>query len=265
MEISVRDLMLAGAHFGHRVRFWHPQMAPYIHNNYQRTHIINLDITLSRLKESAEFLGRVAADGGVILFVCAKSHAADLVEEKARAAGMPFINRRWLGGLLTNFKTVRASIERLIQMEADIENGLLKELTKKEGIKFLLRKDKLEKSIGGLRNMKSPPNAIFLIDAGRHQGAVREAQVCGIPVAAIVDTNHSPENIDYVIPGNDDSRQATELYLQVISDAIIEARRIRALSDHDSSTAPVVVKTAAKPKAPAKAKSEDEDEGRDGE
>ena len=227
MDLSARDLMLAGAHFGHRTRFWHPLMAPYIYRVYNNTHIINLDATLTRLVEACEYLERLGKNGGVALFVCAKPYAAELLAAHARRAEMPYINQRWLGGLLTNFKTMRQSVERLQKMDDDFKSGLLRNLTKKEGIKFLTRRDKLEKAIGGVREMRERPDALCLIDAGRHRGAIREANRLGISVVSVVDTNHSPQGVDHVIPGNDDSKQATDLYLREMANAIIRGKAAR--------------------------------------
>jgi small subunit ribosomal protein S2 len=219
--------MLAGGHFGHRTRFWNPKMAPYIYGTYYQTHIINLDHTLSGLEKASEFFGSVSLDGGTILYVCAKPVGSEAIMTQARAASMPYMSQRWLGGMLTNFKTTLKSVERLKSVEADIESGILKTLTKKEGIQLLSTKDKLEKSIGGVREMNELPDALFIIDAGWHKGAVREANLLGIPVVSVVDTNHSPEGVDYVIPGNDDSRQAVEIYARLMSEAIIAGREER--------------------------------------
>ena len=212
--------MLAGAHFGHRTRFWNPQMAPYIYCSYYQTHIINLDHTLAGLERAAEFLGAVAEEGGVILFVCAKSVGGETISQYAKAAAMPFVSHRWLGGMLTNFKTTRNSVERLEKVEKQIAEGLLKTLTKKEGMQAIAVKDKLERSIGGVREMNELPDALFIIDAHWHKGAVREANLLGIPVVSVVDTNSSPLGIDYAIPGNDDSRQAIEIYARLMSEAV---------------------------------------------
>lgn len=229
MSTNVRELMLAGAHFGHRVRFWNPKMAPYIYGEYNKTHIINLDVTVQRLRAATAFVRSVAAGGGVILYLSTKTVAQDAIEEHARKTQMPFLNKRWLGGMLTNFKTTRQSVDRLEKLEKQIKDGMLKNLTKKEGIKLMTQKDKLERSIGGVREMKALPEALFIIDAGWHKGAIREANKLGIPVVAVVDTNHSPDNIDYVIPSNDDSRHAIEIYMRVINEAVLDGKREFAL------------------------------------
>lgn len=220
MNTNVRELMLAGAHFGHRVRFSNPKMGPFIYGKYRSTHIINLDQTLEAMMRAAEYLKSVAESNGKILYVCTKPAASDAIAEEAKSVGMPYVNRRWLGGILTNFKTTRNSVERLETIEAQIAEGALKNMTKKEGIKLMLMKDKLERAIGGIREMNELPDALFIVDAGWHKGAAREANKLGIPVVAVVDTNHSPDNIDYVIPGNDDSREAITIYIREMTAAI---------------------------------------------
>ena len=226
MNTDVRELMLAGAHFGHRARFWNPQMAPYIYGKYHSTHIINLDRTVEAMKQATAFLKSVTASGGKVLFVCTKNAAGDSLEGAATSANMPYVNRRWLGGILTNFKTTRNSVNTLKRIEEEIAGGVLKHLTKKEGMKLLLSKDKLEQAIGGIREMDKLPDALFIVDAGWHKGAVREANKLGIPVVAVVDTNHSPNGVDYVIPGNDDSRQAISIYTREMSLAVAEGKQI---------------------------------------
>lgn len=219
--------MLAGAHFGHRTRFWNPKMADYIYGSYYQTHVINLDRTLAGLRKAAEFVSGIAAENGTVLYVCAKAVAGEIIATQASAAGMPYVNHRWLGGMLTNFKTTLNSAARLAKMGDDIAGGTLANLTKKEGIRMVTAKDKLEKSIGGMREMKELPDALFIVDVGWHKGAVREANLLGIPVAAVVDTNNSPAGVDYVIPGNDDSRQAVEIYARIISEAVRQGRELR--------------------------------------
>ncbi len=227
MSTNIRELILSGAHFGHRTRFWHPQMAKYIYGTYYSTHVINLDHTLAGLQKAAEFAKNVATENGVVLYVGAKAVAGDIMEEHAQAANMPFVTHRWLGGMLTNFKTTRKSVDRLVKMETDIRDGALTRMTKKEGIRMLSAKDKLVKSIGGVRDMTDLPDALFIIDVGWHKGAVREANLLGIPVIAVVDTNHAPAGVDYIVPGNDDSRHAIEIYAREISDAIRGGREER--------------------------------------
>lgn len=243
MNTNIRELMLAGAHFGHRTRFWHPQMAEYIYGSYYQTHVINLDRTMEGLGKASEFIANVASENGTILYVCAKPVASEIIQREAQSAGMPFISHRWLGGLLTNFKTTLNSVDRLAKMDEDIAGGMLATLTKKEGIRMVTAKDKLFKAIGGVREMKDLPDALFIIDVGWHKGAVREANLLGIPVVAVVDTNHSPAGIDYVIPGNDDSRHAIEIYARIMSDAVQAGRKAR-----DEQTASEIA-SAANPEA----------------
>ncbi len=225
MTTTVRELMIAGAHFGHRVRFWNPKMAPYIYGKYHSTHIVNLDTTLSHLNQAKSYLKSIAASGGTILYLCTKRNCDEVISESAKAVSMPYVNHRWLGGIMTNFKTTRKSIDRLKEIEANIESGVLKTLTKKEGIKMMLTKHNLEKAIGGIRDMDKAPDVMFVIDAGLHKGAILEAKKMGIPIVSIVDTNHSPLDIDYVIPGNDDSTQAIEIYAREITEAIAEGKK----------------------------------------
>lgn len=225
MTTTVRELMMAGAHFGHRVRFWNPKMAPYIYGKYHSTHIINLDITLAHLNHAKAFVKSATRNGGKVLFLCTKKSCAESVAEIAQSVNMPYVNHRWLGGIMTNFKTTRKSIDRLISIETDIENGILKSMTKKEGIKLMLAKQNLEKTVGGIRNMDKIPDVLFVIDAGLHKGAILEAQKMGVPIVAVVDTNHSPLDIDYVIPGNDDSAEASNIYLREIAETVQEGKK----------------------------------------
>ena len=222
MNTSIRELMLAGAHFGHRTRFWNPKMEKYVYGVYYQTHVINLDLTYSGLKKSADFIKNVAAANGKVLYVCSKVVGGEIIADKAVEVNMPHVTHRWLGGMLTNFKTTLNSVARLSKMEGDIRDGALANLTKKEGIRLVGAKEKLVKSVGGIRDMKELPDALFVVDVGKHKGAVREANLLGIPVVAVVDTNNSPEGVDYVIPGNDDSRQAIEIYARLISEAVQE-------------------------------------------
>jgi small subunit ribosomal protein S2 len=209
----MRDLLDAGVHFGHQTRYWSPAMAPYIYGARQNIHIINLERSLPMLRDAMNALGKIAARGGTVLFVGTKRQARKLVEQHATACGMPYINHRWLGGLLTNYRTVRKSVDRLIDLETRLEVAKPGELTKRE-IQLLNReREKLLRSVGGIRNLKGMPDALFVIDTGYEHIAVEEANRLGIPVIAVVDTNNRPEKVDYVIPGNDDSIRAIELYL----------------------------------------------------
>src|SRR5690625_736590 len=220
----MRDMLEAGVHFGHQTRFWNPKMAPYIFGQRNKIHIVNLEHTVVKYHEAAQYMQRIAANGGTVLFVGTKRAAREIVEEEATRCGMPYVSNRWLGGMMTNFKTVRTSIRRLKEMEAQLEEGGIDHLTKKEGLLFERELEKLHRSIGGVKDMNNLPDAMFVIDVGYHKIAVAEAQKLGIPVVAVVDTNHSPEGIDYVIPGNDDSAKAIVLYARGMADAIIEGR-----------------------------------------
>jgi small subunit ribosomal protein S2 len=216
----MRDLLDAGVHFGHQTRYWSPAMAPYIYGARQNIHIINLERSLPMLRDAMNALGKIAARGGTVLFVGTKRQARKLVEQHATACGMPYINHRWLGGLLTNYRTVRKSVDRLIDLETRLEVAKPGELTKRE-IQLLNReREKLLRSVGGIRNLKGMPDALFVIDTGYEHIAVEEANRLGIPVIAVVDTNNRPEKVDYVIPGNDDSIRAIDLYLGQAAEAI---------------------------------------------
>jgi small subunit ribosomal protein S2 len=221
MTVSMREMLEAGVHFGHQTRFWNPKMAPFGHRN--KIHIINLEKTLPMFQEATKFAGQLAANRGTILMVGTKRQARELVASEAGRAGMPFVNQRWLGGMLTNFKTVKTSIKRLKDMKAQQEGGL-DAMSKKEQLMFQRELDKLEKDIGGIQDMNTLPDALFIVDVGYHKIAVAEAQKLGIPIIAVVDSNHSPEGIDYVIPGNDDSAKAVTLYVRAMADAILEGK-----------------------------------------
>jgi len=223
MTISMREMLEAGVHFGHQTRFWNPKMAPYIFGHRNKIHIVNLDKTLPLFEEAAKFVRQVSARGGSVLMVGTKRQARDIVALEAQRAGVPYVEQRWLGGMLTNFKTVKTSIKRLKEMLAQKEAGL-DHMSKKEQLTFNRQIEKLQNDIGGIQDMNTLPEAIFVIDVGYHKIAVAEAQKLGIPLIAVVDTNHSPIGIDYVIPGNDDSAKAVALYARGIADAIIEGR-----------------------------------------
>ena len=237
MNADMRELILAGAHFGHRTRFWNPKMEPFIYGTYNRTHIINLDHTVAGMKRAARFFEDVGATGGTALYVCAKTAGSEILREEARRAEMPFVDHRWLGGLLTNFKTTLSSVDRLRGIEENIAAGALDSLTKKEGLKLIGRKEKLERAVGGVRDMKKLPDALFVIDVGWHKGAVREANKLGIPVAGVVDTNCSPEGVDFPIPGNDDSKDAMRIYAEAVTSSILAGRERRAGEARDAAAA----------------------------
>lgn len=223
MSVTMREMLEAGVHFGHQTRFWNPKMAPFIFGHRNKIHIVNLEKSLPMLQEATKFAKQLVANGGTVLLVGTKRQARDTIAAEAERAGVPFVNQRWLGGMLTNFKTVKTSIKRLKDMKAQQEGGL-EALSKKEQLMFTREIEKLEKDIGGIQDMAALPDAIFVIDVGFHKIAVAEAKKLGIPLIGVVDTNHSPEGINYVIPGNDDSAKAVELYARAMADAIIEGR-----------------------------------------
>jgi len=223
MSVTMREMLEAGVHFGHQTRFWNPKMAPFIFGHRNKIHIINLEKSLPMFQDAIKFAKQLSANRGTILMVGTKRQARDLVSAEAQRAGVPFVDQRWLGGMLTNFKTVKTSIKRLKDMKAQQEVGL-DSLSKKEQLMFKREMEKLEKDIGGIQDMAALPDAIFVIDVGYHKIAISEAKKLGIPLIGVVDSNHSPEGIDYIIPGNDDSAKAVALYARGIADAIIEGR-----------------------------------------
>jgi small subunit ribosomal protein S2 len=224
MSVTMREMLEAGIHFGHQTRFWNPKMAPYIFGHRNKIHIVNLEVTLAKYNEAMNYIRKLSANRGTILMVGTKRQARDLVAQEAQRAGVPFVDQRWLGGMLTNFKTIKTSIKRLKEMEGQIEDGSVEKLSKKEGLMFSREMEKLKKSIGGIKDMGGVPDAIFVIDVGYHKGAITEAAKLGIPVIGVVDTNHSPDGVAYVIPGNDDSSKAIALYARGVADAILEGR-----------------------------------------
>jgi len=223
MSASMREMLEAGVHFGHQTRFWNPKMAPFIFGHRNKIHIINLEKSLPMFQDAMKFVKQLSANRGTIMMVGTKRQARDIVSAEARRAGVPFVDQRWLGGMLTNFKTVKTSIKRLKEMKAQQEGGL-DAMSKKEQLMFAREMEKLERDIGGIQDMATLPDAIFVIDVGFHKIAVAEAKKLGIPLVGVVDSNHSPEGIDYVIPGNDDSSKAVMLYARGIADAILEGR-----------------------------------------
>jgi small subunit ribosomal protein S2 len=216
-------MLEAGVHFGHQTRFWNPKMAPYIYGHRNKIHIINLEKTLPAFEEALKFVRQLSSKRGTILMVGTKRQARDIVAAEAERAGVPSVNQRWLGGTLTNFKTVKTSLKKLKDMQAQIDAGTQPAI-KKEALMFARDINKLEKNIGGIQDMAALPDALFVIDVGYHKIAVAEAKKLGIPVIGVVDTNHSPEGIDYVIPGNDDSAKAVALYAKAVADAVLEGR-----------------------------------------
>ncbi|ODT69138.1 MAG: 30S ribosomal protein S2 [Nitrosomonadales bacterium SCN 54-20] len=224
MSVTMRQMLEAGVHFGHQTRFWSPKMAPYIFGHRNKIHIINLEKTLVMYQEAMNYVRQLAANKGTILFVGTKRQARDIVREEAMRCGSPFVDQRWLGGMLTNFKTIKQSVKRLHDMETMMEDGTLDKLSKKEALDLQRELEKLNRSLGGIKDMKSLPDAMFVIDVGYQKGAITEARKLGIPIVGIVDSNHSPAGVDYVIPGNDDSSQAIRLYARGVADAILEGR-----------------------------------------
>ena len=224
MSVTMREMLEAGCHFGHQTRFWNPKMAPYIFGHRNKIHIINLEKTLPMFQDALKYVRQLAANRGTVLFVGTKRQSREILAEEAGRAGMPYVDARWLGGMLTNFKTVKTSIKRLKDMEAAKEAGALDTMSKKEALMFEREMLKLEKSIGGIKDMNGVPDAIFVVDVGYHKIAVTEANKLGVPVIGVVDTNHTPDGIDYVIPGNDDSSKAVALYVRGVADAILEGR-----------------------------------------
>jgi small subunit ribosomal protein S2 len=223
MSVTMREMLEAGVHFGHQTRFWNPKMAPYIFGHRNKIHIINLEKSLPMFQDASKFVRQLTARRGTVLMVGTKRQARDTVAAEAQRAGVPYVDQRWLGGMLTNFKTVKTSIKRLKEMKVQQEAGL-DAMSKKEQLMFARELAKLEKDIGGIQDMLALPDAIFVIDVGYHKIAVAEAKKLGIPLIGVVDSNHSPEGIDYVIPGNDDSAKAVTLYARGIADAVLEGR-----------------------------------------
>ena len=222
--VSMREMLEAGCHFGHQTRFWNPKMRKYIFGARNKIHIINLEKTVVNFEEACKFIRRLAAQGGNVLFVDTKRGGREIIAAEAQRAGCPYVDQRWLGGTLTNFKTVRGTIKRLKDMEQQIEDGTAATLTKKEALDFARSVEKMNKSIGGIKEMGGLPDALFVVDVGYHKIAIQEANKLGIPVIAVVDTNHSPEGVDYVIPGNDDAAKAVAIYAKGIADAILAGR-----------------------------------------
>ncbi|MBK6853535.1 MAG: 30S ribosomal protein S2 [Burkholderiales bacterium] len=223
MSFSMREMLEAGVHFGHQTRFWNPKMAPYIFGHRNKIHIINLEKTVPLFEEATKFVRQLAARKGTVLFVGTKRQAREVVAAEAGRAGMPYVDQRWLGGMLTNFKTVKGSLKKLKDMQVQVEAGL-EAMSKKEGLMFQRELTKLEKDIGGIQDMAVLPDALFVIDVGYHKIAIAEAQKLGIPIIGVVDTNHNPIGIDYVIPGNDDSAKAVALYARVMADAVLDGK-----------------------------------------
>jgi small subunit ribosomal protein S2 len=223
-DVSMRQMLEAGVHFGHQTRYWNPKMAPFIFGARNNIHIINLEHTVPMFQRACAFVKNVAADGGVVLFVGTKRSARDSVKAHAERCGMPYVSHRWLGGMLTNFKTIKQSIKRLEDLQQMQADGSIERLTKKEGLTLRREQLKLERSLGGIKTLGALPDVVFVIDVGHENIAVHEARVLGIPVVGVVDTNCSPDEVDYVIPGNDDAMRAAELYALGVADAVLDGR-----------------------------------------
>ena len=224
MSVTMRQMLEAGVHFGHQTRFWNPKMAPYIFGHRNKIHIINLEKTLPMYQEAMKFIRQVANNKGTVLFVGTKRQAREIVREEALRSNSPFVDHRWLGGMLTNFKTVKQSIKRLNELTTMTTDGTLEKLPKKEALNYQRELEKLERSLGGFKDMQGIPDAMFVIDVGYQKNAIVEARKLGIPIIGVVDTNNSTEGVDYVIPGNDDSTRAIRLYARGVADAILEGR-----------------------------------------
>ena len=222
--VSMREMLEAGCHVGHQTRFWNPKMGQYIFGARNKIHIINLEKTVAKFEEACKFARQLSAQGGKILFVDAKRGGREIIAAEAQRCGSCWVDQRWLGGTLTNFKTVRGTIKRLKDMEQQLEDGSAANLTKKEALDFQRNVEKLNKSIGGIKEMSALPDALFIVDVGYHKIAIQEANKLGIPVIGIVDTNHSPDGVDYVVPGNDDSSKAVAIYARGIADAVLAGR-----------------------------------------
>jgi small subunit ribosomal protein S2 len=224
MSVTMRQMLEAGVHFGHQTRYWNPKMADYIFGQRNKIHIVNLEKTLAMYNDAMKYVRQLAGNRGTILFVGTKRQAREIIAEEAQRCGMPFVDHRWLGGMLSNYKTVKGSIKRLKDLETMKEDGTFERMAKREALSLSRELEKLNKSLGGIKNMNALPDAVFVIDVGYHKIAVTEAKKLGIPIVAVVDTNHSPDGIAYVIPGNDDSSRAIRLYARGAADAVLEGK-----------------------------------------
>ena len=224
MSVTMRQMLEAGVHFGHQTRYWNPKMADYIFGQRNKIHIVNLEKTMQMYQDAMKYVRQLAANRGTILFVGTKRQAREIVAEEAQRAGMPYVDHRWLGGMLTNFKTVKASIKRLKDLEQMSTDGTFERMSKREALSHQRELDKLVKSLGGIKDMNALPDAMFVVDVGYHKIAVTEAKKLGIPIIGVVDTNHSPDGIAYVIPGNDDSSRAIRLYARGVADSVLEGK-----------------------------------------
>ncbi len=225
MSVTMREMLEAGVHFGHQTRYWNPRMAPYIFGHRNKIHIVNLEKTMAMYQEALKFVRQLSTNKGSVLFVGTKRQAREIVKEEAQRCGSPYVDYRWLGGMLTNYKTVKQSIKRLKEMESMVQDGSMDKLPKKEALRYQREIAKLDRSLGGIKDMNGLPDALFIIDVGYQKGAIAEASKLGIPVIGVVDTNHTPEGVAYVIPGNDDSSRAIRLYVRGMADAVLEGKQ----------------------------------------
>jgi len=225
MSVTMREMLEAGVHFGHQTRYWNPRMAPYIFGHRNKIHIVNLEKTMEKYQEALKFVRQLSTNKGAVLFVGTKRQAREIIKEEAQRCGSPYVDYRWLGGMLTNFKTVKQSIKRLKEMESMVQDGSMDKLPKKEALQYQREIAKLDRSLGGIKDLNGLPDALFVVDVGYQKGAIAEASKLGIPVIGVVDTNHSPEGVAYVIPGNDDSNRAIRLYVRGMADAVLEGKQ----------------------------------------
>jgi small subunit ribosomal protein S2 len=225
MSVTMREMLEAGVHFGHQTRYWNPRMAPYIFGHRNKIHIVNLEKTMAMYQEALKFVRQLSTNKGSVLFVGTKRQAREIIKEEAQRCGSPYVDYRWLGGMLTNYKTVKQSIKRLKEMESMVQDGSMDKLPKKEALQYQREIAKLDRSLGGIKDMNGLPDALFIIDVGYQKGAITEARKLGIPVIGVVDTNHTPEGVAYVIPGNDDSSRAIRLYVRGMADAVLEGKQ----------------------------------------
>jgi len=250
-KVSMREMLEAGVHFGHQTRYWCPKMAPYIYGERNKIHIFNLEQTVPAMEDATNFLGKLASKNGRVLFVGTKRAARDAVKDAASSCNMPFVNRRWPGGMMTNFKTVKQSVKRMLELEEMFESGAEERLSKKEGLTLRREHEKLEKSLGGVKDMERLPDALFVVDTGYEKIAIAEARKLGIPIVAVVDSNNSPEQVDYVIPGNDDAVRAIQLYLDTAAEAIQSGKTAGAVAGSKEYVEVPADSPAAAPAAPA--------------
>ncbi len=257
-KVSMRQMLEAGVHFGHQTRYWCPKMAQYIYGERNKIHIFNLESTVPALDDALNFVGKLASKNGRILFVGTKRAARDAIKDAANACNMPYVNRRWPGGMMTNFKTVKQSVKRMLELEAMFESGGEEKLNKKEALTLRRELEKLEKSLGGVKKMERLPDALFIVDTGYEKIAIAEARKLGIPIVAVVDSNNSPDLVDYVIPGNDDAVRAIQLYVDAAADAIQAGKATGSIADSkdfvevkEPAAAPIAsAEAAAAPEAP---------------